>query len=71
MDDIAALAQTANQDITPRIVKLEKENQVLRNSTYIMTITVLWYMQVLGFCLKKFSINNHQQLIKKTSNVIL
>lgn len=31
MDDIAALAHTANQDITPRIVKLEKENQDLRN----------------------------------------
>jgi len=35
MDDIAALANTTNQDVTPRIVKLEKENQDLRNSTYI------------------------------------
>lgn len=35
MDDIAALAHTANQDVTPRVVKLEKENQDLRNSTYI------------------------------------
>lgn len=35
MDDIAALAHSANQDVPPRVVKLEKENQDLRNSTYI------------------------------------
>lgn len=35
MDDIAVLAHSANQDVTPRVVKLEKENQDLRNSTYI------------------------------------
>lgn len=34
MDDIAALAHSANQDVTPRVIKLEKENQDLRNSTY-------------------------------------
>ncbi|XP_029675234.1 probable elongation factor 1-delta isoform X2 [Formica exsecta] len=31
MDDIAVLAHIANQDVTPRVVKLEKENQDLRN----------------------------------------
>ncbi|XP_012224963.1 elongation factor 1-delta isoform X2 [Linepithema humile] len=30
MDDIAVLAHIANQDVTPRVVKLEKENQDLR-----------------------------------------
>jgi elongation factor 1-delta len=32
MDDIAVLAHIANQDVTPRVVKLEKENQDLRNT---------------------------------------
>lgn len=36
MDDIAALAHVTNQDVTPRVVKLEKENQDLRNSMYIL-----------------------------------
>ncbi|KAG5327748.1 EF1D factor, partial [Pseudoatta argentina] len=40
MDDIAALAHTANQDITPRIVKLEKENQDLRNIIQDLKSTV-------------------------------
>ncbi|XP_020299444.1 probable elongation factor 1-delta isoform X3 [Pseudomyrmex gracilis] len=31
MDDIAVLAHNADQDVTPRIVQLEKENQDLRN----------------------------------------
>ncbi|XP_018404958.1 PREDICTED: elongation factor 1-delta-like isoform X2 [Cyphomyrmex costatus] len=40
MDDIAALAHTANQDINPRIVKLEKENQDLQNIIQDLKSTV-------------------------------
>jgi len=40
MDDIAALAHTANQDVTPRVVKLEKENQDLRNTIRDLQSTV-------------------------------
>lgn len=34
MDDIAAIAHV--QDVAPHVVKLEKENQDLRNSMYIL-----------------------------------
>lgn len=43
MDDIAVLAHIANQDVTPRVVKLEKENQDLRNSMYIYIIIYNMY----------------------------
>lgn len=43
MDDIAALAHSANQDVTPRIVQLEKENQDLRNRMYILLIFYAYY----------------------------
>lgn len=33
MDDIAAIAQV--QEVAPHVIKLEKENQDLRNSMYI------------------------------------
>ncbi|XP_071646648.1 elongation factor 1-delta-like isoform X1 [Temnothorax longispinosus] len=39
MDDLAALAHT-NQDVTPRVVKLEKENQDLRNIIQDLKSTV-------------------------------
>jgi len=40
MDGIAALAHTANQDVTPHIVKLEKENQDLRNTIQDLKSTI-------------------------------
>ncbi|XP_011631226.1 elongation factor 1-delta isoform X2 [Pogonomyrmex barbatus] len=45
MDDIAVLAHIANQDVTPHVVKLEKENQDLRNIVQDLKSTVEKLMQ--------------------------
>lgn len=41
MDDVIALTDMSHQDVTPRIVNLEKHNKDLQSGTYIVLVIVI------------------------------